>query len=258
MFDFSSNLQDFLSTQQDAIRGGDLIPDNLGELKDRLDAATDALCRPEVLDHPEKAPTACEGPTVTIAYVPKACTIDYKAKEIVCDPAKLVLTKTPGACTLKRLTPFRWKPKECALTADIGIEKTKVIGGKEYTVDLTDALHDRAQDVLDHIKPGPPAAVTTEPATSPAQSKVQWLPPEGSVLQGILKYAVACESVPAADAAKRSLKVGPLDRSAVVGTATIGENRPLAPATTYVCSVTAVNAAGTGPAAFSTEFTTES
>ena len=93
------------------------------------------------------------GPYVNITFVPKVCVIEEKEKKIICDPARLVLTKTPGYCTLKHYDPFVWEGKECKLKGKIGKEKEKIIGEKPYDVDLgkleLDKL-DLIKDLLHH------------------------------------------------------------------------------------------------------------
>jgi hypothetical protein len=38
---------------------------------------------------------------------------------IACTPARLVLRKVPGECTLKRITPASWTGKECKVTITV-------------------------------------------------------------------------------------------------------------------------------------------
>jgi hypothetical protein len=65
-----------------------------------------------------KVPASCTGPTVTISLVPKVCTLESATKQVVCDPAKLVLTKSPGSCTHKYLSASTWTGKVRHLPTD--------------------------------------------------------------------------------------------------------------------------------------------
>jgi hypothetical protein len=173
----------------------------------------------------------------------------------VCDPAKLVLHKTPAQCTLKHFTPFVWSGKQCRLKGEIGHEAEKIIGGREYVVDFTDDLHDGIDAYLNHVQPDAPFTVTTAAVTGqPLQRTVTWVPAEKSHLQGILKYQVTCNGPSLAQT--RTIKVGPLDRSVIIGTAATGDNAALVPLTAYVCSVAAINIKGTGPTTSAATFTT--
>jgi len=89
-----------------------------------------------------KKPTACKGPSVTLQYVPKTCILDAEAKAAVCDPAKLVLTKTPGSCNLKYYTAPKWVGKECKVSGEVGTANEMVVGGRQYDVALSSsAIH---------------------------------------------------------------------------------------------------------------------
>jgi hypothetical protein len=94
--------------------------------------------------HGEKVPTTCTGPTINISFLPKTCVIEDAAKQIVCDPAKLVLIKSPGSCTLKHYTASTWTGKQCRLKTTragsrprtCGINTGVVLGGNEVPVPL--------------------------------------------------------------------------------------------------------------------------
>ncbi len=162
------------------------------------------------------------------------------------------MIKNPGECTLKHYTAFSWVGKQCRYKAEIGIEKEKVIGGGEYQVDLTDFVHDKIQDVVNHVKPNAPLSVTTSSISGqPLQRVVVWTAPEKASLQTILKYVVTCT----ADSGDyRTVKVSHDARDAVIGSASTGDNRALTAGKTYVCSVAAHNLMGTGPNATAAPF----
>jgi hypothetical protein len=201
---------------------------------------------------PEKIPTTCVGPTFTLSYIPKACIVNSHDKTIVCDPAKLVMKKNPGECTLKHYTAFNWVGKKCRFKAEIGHEKEKVIGGGDYQVDLTDFVHDKIQDVVNHVKPDAPVSVSSTSINGQAlQRVVIWTAPEKASLQTILKYIVTCT----ADANDiRTVKVAHDARDAVIGSAATGDNRALTAGKTYVCTVAAINLMGTGPTTAASPF----
>ena len=58
--------------------------------------------------------------------------------QILCDPAKLVLTKTPGACTHKYKSGSTWVGHECKITGGAGFSKVEAIGGGNRTIPLID------------------------------------------------------------------------------------------------------------------------
>ena len=103
-------------------------------------------------------PTTCTGPEVKLSFVPKTCVLDDAAKQVVCDPAKLVLTKTPGSCTHKYPTQLGMRTttlvparpplahhsparspvhlQECKIGTECGFSKALVHGGSEYSIPL--------------------------------------------------------------------------------------------------------------------------
>ena len=58
--------------------------------------------------------------------------------QILCDPAKLVLTKTPGACTHKYKSGSTWVGHECKISGGAGFSKEETIGGGNRTIPLID------------------------------------------------------------------------------------------------------------------------
>ncbi|KAL4514960.1 hypothetical protein Ndes2526B_g03720 [Nannochloris sp. 'desiccata'] len=213
LFDYRSNIQDLVSHDQ---LHNFQMPQNLGELYTKLDTVTDAWCTEAEYDPPQKIPTTCAGPSFTLSYVPKSCIVKSAEKTIVCDPAKLVMVKTPGECTLKHYTAFSWSGKRCRFNAEMGTEKEKVIGGGEYQVDLTDFVRDKIQDVVAH-------------------------------------YVITC-TADVGDV--RTVKVFHDARDAVIGSDATGDNRALTAGATYTCTVSAQNLMGTGPATAAAPFTT--
>jgi hypothetical protein len=162
------------------------------------------------------------------------------------------MIKKPAECTLKHYTPFIWFGKQCRYKAEIGIKKEKIIGGGEYQVDLTDFVHDKIQDVVNHVKPDAPVSVTTTSvAGQPYQRVVVWTAPEKASLQSILKYVITCT---AEGGDVRTLKVAHDARDVVIGSAATGDNRALTAGKTYVCAVAAHSLMGTGPTTASAPF----
>ena len=58
--------------------------------------------------------------------------------QILCDPAKLVLTKTPGSCTHKYKSASSWVGHECKISGGAGFSKEETIGGGNRTIPLID------------------------------------------------------------------------------------------------------------------------
>ena len=58
--------------------------------------------------------------------------------QILCDPAKLVLTKTPGSCTHKYKSGSSWVGHECKISGGAGFSKEETIGGGNRTIPLID------------------------------------------------------------------------------------------------------------------------
>ena len=57
--------------------------------------------------------------------------------QVVCDPAKIVLTKAPGGCTHKYATASSWKGKECKIAGTVGFTQEVSYGGNAYEIPLT-------------------------------------------------------------------------------------------------------------------------
>ena len=94
----------------------------------------------------EKVDASCTGPSVTIAVVPKVCVLEAATKQVVCDPAKLVLTKdpaklvltkAPGSCVHKYKTASVWEGKSCKISGGAGFSDEVVIGGGQRVIPLT-------------------------------------------------------------------------------------------------------------------------
>ena len=79
---------------------------------------------------------SCSGPTVTLAYVPKICVLDPTNKAVVCDPAKLVLSKAPGSCNKPYYSAATWTGKVCKIDGEVGFVKAVQHGGNPYTIPL--------------------------------------------------------------------------------------------------------------------------
>ena len=107
------------------------------DLYDQLSKSDKLICTPEVVKESKKVPTTCTGPIDSLELRPKVCTIDPIHHVLTCDPAKLVLVKTPGVCIHKYHKAFSYKGKECKITASLGVSKEAIIGGGEFSIDFT-------------------------------------------------------------------------------------------------------------------------
>lgn len=105
---------------------------SLDEAYEVLEEASTDYCTGPEYEESVKEPTTCEGPKVELSFKPKTCTIDSKTHTIDCVPAKLVLSKTPGSCTFKHHTPYKWTGKECKIEKTFGKEDVVTKGGDEY------------------------------------------------------------------------------------------------------------------------------
>jgi len=134
------SIPDYTKLLTDSQKSFEKIMDaeNFDEIYGELEDIESKFCTKEDFIKPEKVPTTCYGPTVSLALAPKVCVIDDKDKQVTCDPAKLVLTKSPGYCELKHKTPFEFYGKECKLEKEFGTEKDAEIGGREFVVPLGD------------------------------------------------------------------------------------------------------------------------
>ena len=98
---------------------------------------TPAPLSPRSFTPGEKVDASCTGPSVTIAVVPKVCVLEAATKQVVCDPAKLVLTKAPGSCVHKYKTASVWEGKSCKISGGAGFSDEVVIGGGQRVIPLT-------------------------------------------------------------------------------------------------------------------------
>jgi len=155
-FEYKTSLTDFLSS--DTLMSFNK-PTNLADVQDKLDAVADIFCTPESYNPIQKWPTICYGPVVNITYAPKACIIDEEAKQVICEPARLVLTKTPGYCVLKHYSSASWTGKECKISGMVGFQKLKIAGGTNYTIDLGELATDKMESLKEfwdnHMAPPP-------------------------------------------------------------------------------------------------------
>ncbi|KAI3424191.1 hypothetical protein D9Q98_009547 [Chlorella vulgaris] len=114
-FDYTNNLGDFMA--ENDLQSLTQIS-SVGDLNAAAESIESKFCTPEAFEPAAKVPASCTGPTVTISLVPKVCTLESATKQVVCDPAKLVLTKSPGSCTHKYLSASTWTGKVRHLTTD--------------------------------------------------------------------------------------------------------------------------------------------
>ncbi|GAB4813377.1 hypothetical protein N2152v2_000423 [Parachlorella kessleri] len=128
-FSYESNLQAFLEVVETR---NATVPQNLQELQPSIEERTAPFCTPERYLPSQAAYASCSGPTVTLAYVPKVCSLDETTHQVVCDPAKIVLTKAPGGCTHKYATASSWTGKECKIAGTVGFTKEAAFGGGSF------------------------------------------------------------------------------------------------------------------------------
>ncbi len=106
------------------------------DLFEQLSESDKLFCAKEIIVPTEKIPTTCVGPIVSLVLRPKTCVLNAVKKELVCDPAKLVLVKTPGECTFKHKSAFEYVGKQCRIVSTIGLSKDVVIGGGEFSIEF--------------------------------------------------------------------------------------------------------------------------
>ncbi|KAL4853152.1 hypothetical protein ACK3TF_005845 [Chlorella vulgaris] len=133
-FEYSNNMGEFLMSHD--------LPELVTvtspqDLHNTLETIESSFCEAEEFKPAAKVPAACQGPKVSIALVPKVCTLQGATKQVVCDPAKLVLTKTPGSCTHKHLSASKWTGKECKISGTAGLASNKTVGGGIKEIPLT-------------------------------------------------------------------------------------------------------------------------
>lgn len=105
--------------------------DTFDEATAILEAAAQPYCEDGKLTPSTKKPTSCEGPKVALEFVPKKCVVVNH--ELECRPAKLVLKKKAGRCTMKHYSPVEYKHKECQFSKTWGKNDTELHGGDEFT-----------------------------------------------------------------------------------------------------------------------------
>ncbi|PSC74184.1 L-threonine dehydratase biosynthetic [Micractinium conductrix] len=133
-FEYKSNVADFVD-HNDVTELTDI--QSLGELMGAAEAVDTHFCEPEAYIPGGKVPAQCVGPTVTIGVTPKVCELNPESRQIICEPAKLVLTRVPGSCVNKHKAASVWVGKECKISGTVGFKTEKVlVGGKKHTLPL--------------------------------------------------------------------------------------------------------------------------
>ena len=96
----------------------------------------EAFCSDAEIILPDKVKTVCEGPIIALEYKPKECIVSEDEHSITCEPGKIVMTKTPGKCTLKHHTPFEYIGKACVGVTEFTKKSTNVTteGGDPYSL----------------------------------------------------------------------------------------------------------------------------
>lgn len=115
-------------------------------------------------DSGRKVPTTCTGPYIQLVFEPKTCIIDTKDKQVVCEPAKLVLYKYPGECNLKYHSAATWTGKECKLAKKCGFSKDIKLGGKPHTVPMGDLNFNDVHDWASGLFQADTASTASAPA----------------------------------------------------------------------------------------------
>ncbi|KAL4424255.1 hypothetical protein ABPG75_001556 [Micractinium tetrahymenae] len=133
-FDYTSNLADFMDTHD--LHNLTSIS-SIKDLHSSMDTIESAFCKAEAFTPSKKVPASCTGPSVTLAIVPKTCVLESATKQIVCSPAQLVLTKTPGSCTHKYHSASVWVGKACKISGVCGFNESTIIGGGQHNIPLT-------------------------------------------------------------------------------------------------------------------------
>ncbi|KAL4442718.1 hypothetical protein ABPG77_006712 [Micractinium sp. CCAP 211/92] len=133
-FDYSSSMGDFVTTHDLANL---TAISNLKDLHTSIDTIEAAFCKNETFTPSKKVPASCTGPSVSLSLVPKTCVLQAATKQIVCSPAKLVLTKTPGSCTHKYHSASTWVGKVCKVGGTCGMNNSAIAGGGAHVVPLT-------------------------------------------------------------------------------------------------------------------------
>jgi len=82
----------------------------------------------------------CKGPEIELEMVPKTCYIDASGHSIDCQPAKLVMKKTPAKCTYKHHSCAKYEGHWCAIEKLHGVE-TKVEKGGDTYVTVIDGFN---------------------------------------------------------------------------------------------------------------------
>ncbi|GAB4818286.1 hypothetical protein N2152v2_005332 [Parachlorella kessleri] len=133
-FDYTSNMHYFV----DAVYAKNITaPKTLKDVSDNMEQVSSIFCTPEKYVPSQKVYATCVGPKVALNYVPKVCILDEATQQVVCDPAKIVLSMAPGGCTHKYQSPSSWKGKECKIAGTVGFTQEKNYGGSDYILPLT-------------------------------------------------------------------------------------------------------------------------
>ncbi|KAL4424745.1 hypothetical protein ABPG77_000088 [Micractinium sp. CCAP 211/92] len=132
-FEYSSFLSDFLDS---ASLHNLTAVQSVRELAQAVHGMEDSFCTPEKFTPSTSVHSSCTGPSVSLAITPKTCVLEGQAKQVVCSPAKLVLTKTPGSCTHKYDAPLSWVGKVCKLSGSVGLNDSAITGGGQKVIPL--------------------------------------------------------------------------------------------------------------------------
>ncbi|KAL4424247.1 hypothetical protein ABPG75_001548 [Micractinium tetrahymenae] len=133
-FEYSSSLGDFVTTHDLANL---TAISSIKDLHSSMDTIESSFCKAEAFNPSKKVPASCTGPTVSLSLVPKTCVLESATKQIVCSPAQLVLTKTPGSCTHKYHSASVWVGKACKISGVCGFNESTIIGGGQHNIPLT-------------------------------------------------------------------------------------------------------------------------
>ncbi|PSC74269.1 tetratricopeptide repeat [Micractinium conductrix] len=152
-FEYNSNLASFMDTLSSTDLSNINDVNDIAVLSESIEGH---FCKPDECEHGDKMPSSCSGPKVSIQLRPKVCELDPLAKQVLCEPAKLVLVKSPGSCNHKYVAASVWTGKECKIAGEIGSEKVVTIGGKTRTIPMDAIDLPDFGDLVDLLTPDQP------------------------------------------------------------------------------------------------------
>lgn len=137
---------------------------NLTAICEVVEEINEEYCTEATSRNKTKLNPSVVGPITTLAYNPEVCIYDSIKSQVICSPATLTLTYTPGVFNWYKEQSALSTSQTCAVSRLIGTSKLLIVGGRELVYGLANVTAPPPPPA----PPAPPAPVAPSPKPKPS------------------------------------------------------------------------------------------